>query len=412
MNYLFTGEESLLPDGWKLVRMADVVRETQYGTSDRANSEENGLPVLRMNNITYSGHIDLSNIKWCPILEKDEEKFTVRRGDLLFNRTNSPELVGKTAVWESDEKYAFAGYLIRVRFKPELALSNYVSTYLNSPYGKTYLFNKAKPSINMSNISASEFLKIPLPLPPIEEQRRIAAILDKADAVRRKRKEAIALTEELLRSAFLEMFGNPVTNPKGWDVVPLGDISKVKGGLQVTPKRKDNPIEVPYLRVANVYRDQLVLDEVKLIRVTPEELERTALCTEDLLIVEGHGNSQEIGRSSVWDGSISNCTHQNHLIRVILDSKRAEPTYISAFLNSSGGRRQLIQFGKTTSGLNTISTSNVKATKVLLPPVSEQKKYADLKQKTAVCLGNHQKLFQNTNNLFNSLLQRAFRGEL
>ena len=412
MNYLFTGEESLLPDGWKLVRMADVVRETQYGTSDRANSEENGLPVLRMNNITYSGHIDLSNIKWCPILEKDEEKFTVRRGDLLFNRTNSPELVGKTAVWESDEKYAFAGYLIRVRFKPELALSNYVSTYLNSPYGKTYLFNKAKPSINMSNISASEFLKIPLPLPPIEEQRRIAAILDKADAVRRKRKEAIALTEELLRSAFLEMFGNPVTNPKGWDVVPLGDISKVKGGLQVTPKRKDNPIEVPYLRVANVYRDQLVLDEVKLIRVTPEELERTALCTGDLLIVEGHGNSQEIGRSSVWDGSISNCTHQNHLIRVILDSKRAEPTYISAFLNSSGGRRQLIQFGKTTSGLNTISTSNVKATKVLLPPVSEQKKYADLKQKTAVCLGKHQKHFQNTNNLFNSLLQRAFRGEL
>jgi type I restriction enzyme S subunit len=253
---------------------------------------------------------------------------------------------------------------------------------------------------------------VPVLVPPLEEQQRIAAILDKADAVRRKRKEAIALTEELLRSAFLEMFGNPVTNPKGWDVVPLGDISKVKGGLQVTPKRKDNPIEVPYLRVANVYRDQLVLDEVKLIRVTPEELERTALCTGDLLIVEGHGNSQEIGRSSVWDGSIPNCTHQNHLIRVILNSKRAEPTYISAFLNSSGGRRQLIQFGKTTSGLNTISTSNVKATKVLLPPLSEQKKYADLKQKTAVCLGDHQKHFQNTNNLFNSLLQRAFRGEL
>lgn len=259
----------------------------------------------------------------------------------------------------------------------------------------------------------TDFLKrYKIPLPPLEEQRRIAAILDKADAVRRKRKEAIALTEELLRSAFLDMFGDPVTNPKGWEIASLGDISKVQGGLQVTTKRNTNPLEVPYLRVANVYRDRLVLDEIKFIRVTQQELERTKLQTGDLLIVEGHGNSEEIGRSSVWDSSIPNCTHQNHLIRVKLDLKRAEPTYISAFLNSSGGRRQLTQFGKTTSGLNTISTSNVKATNIMLPPLSEQKKYSELKQNISTYLDSHQMYFYNTNHLFNSLLQRAFRGEL
>lgn len=265
---------------------------------------------------------------------------------------------------------------------------------------------------SIPGLSRNDLYATQIPLPSLEEQRRIVAILDKADAVRRKRQQAIALTEELLRSAFLEMFGDPVTNPKGWEIISLGNISKIQGGLQVTSQRNTHPLEAPYLRVANVYRDKLVLDEIKLIRVTQQELERTMLRVGDLLIVEGHGNNREIGRSSVWDGSIPNCTHQNHLIRVRLNSKIANYTYISAFLNSSGGRRQMNKFGKTTSGLNTISTSNVKAIKVLLPPLSEQKKYSEIKQKIARCLEIDREHFQSSDNLFNSLLQKAFQGEL
>jgi type I restriction enzyme S subunit len=253
---------------------------------------------------------------------------------------------------------------------------------------------------------------IPIALPPLEEQRRIAAILDKADGVRRKRKEAIRLTEELLKSTFLEMFGDPVTNPKGWEVIGLGKISQIQGGLQVTPARKELPLEVPYLRVANVYRDKLLLDEIKNIRVTSSELERINMKAGDILIVEGHGNKEEIGRSSVWDGSIENCVHQNHLIRVRLDPNKAEPIYISAYLNSAGGRCQLTKFGKTTSGLNTISTSNVKATKVLCPPIEMQKRYLDFQRKLTEAKNASVQHLEQSENLFNSLLQRAFRGEL
>jgi type I restriction enzyme, S subunit len=170
------GDPATNPKGWKIVAMADVVSQTQYGTAEKANSERNGIPVLRMNNITYTGEINLDDLKWCPIPAADEAKFTVRRGDLLFNRTNSPELVGKTAVWRSDENYAYAGYLVRVRFKADRALSEYVSAYLNSSYGKKYLFERAKPSNNMSNFSASEFMKIPLPLPPLDLQKRFVLI--------------------------------------------------------------------------------------------------------------------------------------------------------------------------------------------------------------------------------------------
>ncbi len=164
--------------GWETVQMSQVVSQTQYGTAEKANSEKNGIPVLRMNNITYTGEFKLDDLKWCPILAADEAKFTVQRGDLLFNRTNSPELVGKTAVWRSNEKYAFAGYLVRVRFKADQALSEYISAYLNSSHGKKYLLERAKPSINMSNFSASEFLKIPILLPPLALQERFVVIAD------------------------------------------------------------------------------------------------------------------------------------------------------------------------------------------------------------------------------------------
>jgi type I restriction enzyme, S subunit len=113
----------------------------------------------------------------------------------------------------------------------------------------------------------------------------------------------------------------------------------------------------------------LELSEIKLIRMTESERERTLLQTGDVLIVEGHGNPKEIGRAAVWDGSIDPCTHQNHLIRVRVYKDLLAPHFLETFLNSESGRSILIKSGKTTSGLNTISTRNVKAVQLLLPPL-------------------------------------------
>ena len=94
----------------------------------------------------------------------------------------------------------------------------------------------------------AEVERIEIPLPPLAEQKRIAAILDKADAIRRKRQQAIQLADDFLRAVFLDMFGDPVTNPKGWEIAELGSISEVQGGLQVSSKRASNPVTVPYQR--------------------------------------------------------------------------------------------------------------------------------------------------------------------
>jgi type I restriction enzyme S subunit len=218
--------------------------------------------------------------------------------------------------------------------------------------------------------------------------------------------------DEFLQSVFLDMFGDPVKNPKGWEKKKLGYVSHIQGGLQVTTKRADNPIELPYLRVANVYRDLIDLKEIKTIKVTEGEAKRVALIKGDILIVEGHGNPIEIGRSAVWEGSIQICLHQNHLIRVRVDTDYAVPVFISYYINSAGGRQQMFKAGKTTSGLNTISSKNVKETLVLLPPLPLQKQFGAIVEKVKSLKAKYTDSLTEMENLFNSLMGRAFSGKL
>lgn len=244
------------------------------------------------------------------------------------------------------------------------------------------------------------------------EQRRIAAILDQAETLRTQRRTALALLDSLTQSLFLDMFGDPVTNPKGWSMSTIGDLAEVQGGLQVTSARKNLPVEVPYLRVANVYRGFLDLSEIKTIRATPAEIQRTTLVKNDLLLVEGHGNPNEIGRAALWNGEIEQCVHQNHLIRARFDCNKVEPVFASEYVNSPGGRQHLLRAGKSTSGLNTISVSNVRETPIALPPLAIQQNFTTRIQSIESLKATHRRALAALDELFASLQQRAFAGEL
>ncbi|WP_367066931.1 restriction endonuclease subunit S [Oryzisolibacter sp. LB2S] len=252
----------------------------------------------------------------------------------------------------------------------------------------------------------------PVRVPPLEEQRRIAAILDQAETLRTQRRSALALLDSLTQSLFLEMFGDPVANPKGWGMSTIGDLAEVQGGLQVTSARKNLPVEVPYLRVANVYRGVLDLSEIKTIRATPAEMQRTTLVNNDLLVVEGHGNPNEIGRAALWNGEIEQCVHQNHLIRARFDCTKVEPVFASEYVNSPGGRQHLLRAGKSTSGLNTISVSNVRETPIALPPLPLQQSFATRIAAIEALKATHRRALAALDELFASLQQRAFAGAL
>ena len=277
---------------------------------------------------------------------------------------------------------------------------------------KTQELQRQGRGVAQANISGSMLKATELLVPPLAEQKRIAGILDAADALRAKRCEALAELDTLIQSTFLDMFGDPVTNPMGWEVTTVSTIGSIQGGLQVTSKRRSLPIERPYLRVANVFRGLLQLDEIKTIRLTESELLRTALEYEDILIVEGHGNKAEIGRCARWDGSIDQCVHQNHLIRLRCDRSKTSPIYVEHFINSTGGRRSLVGTSRTTSGLNTISVSKVGGSEIQLPSLDLQHRFAAIVESV-----EHQKARQRAHlseldTLFASLQSRAFQGDI
>lgn len=167
---------------WPMGRIRDLAASVDYGTSSRAGSQ-GAWPVLRMGNLTTKGHLDLSDLKFMDLTEREVQRYTVRLGDVLFNRTNSPELVGKTAVVRSRLPMAYAGYLIRVRMNAEND-AEFLAAYLNSRHGKAVLRSMCKSIVGQANINAKELQGIPIALPPLPLQREFALRVAAVESVR------------------------------------------------------------------------------------------------------------------------------------------------------------------------------------------------------------------------------------
>lgn len=198
------GDPVVNEKGWETGTIRDVVEDVKYGTSKPAN--EGGQYIyLRMNNITYEGHLDLTNLKYIDMPENEVEKYVVRKGDVLFNRTNSKELVGKTCVFDQEQEMIIAGYIIRIRVNERVA-PVFLSTVLNSKYGKTTLFGMCKAIVGQANINAQELQNIKLYIPPITLQTQFATIVEKIEQQKVLVQQAIEETQTLFDSLMAEYF--------------------------------------------------------------------------------------------------------------------------------------------------------------------------------------------------------------
>ena len=165
--------------GWETGKIRDTVADVRYGSS-RPAVDGGKYPYLRMNNITYGGELDLSDVKRIDVPENELDKCTVRRGDVLFNRTNSKELVGKTCVYDRDEMMVLAGFVIRVRVNDRV-LPEFLSAFLNTDFSKKTLSEMCKAAIGQANINAQEMQNIGLYLPPLELQRQFVQFKKQVD---------------------------------------------------------------------------------------------------------------------------------------------------------------------------------------------------------------------------------------
>ena len=176
------GDPMTNPMGWEVSPLGDVCISTQYGTSRKANNDTEGVPVLRMGNVTYDGHLDCAELKYALFSDTEIAKYALCAGDILFNRTNSKKLVGKTGMWDGRFAAVAASYFIRLRLDEARAYPSYVWAFMNSNAIKRWLFESARGAIGQANINAREIKSLPLPIPPLSLQRRYDQVVAVAHA--------------------------------------------------------------------------------------------------------------------------------------------------------------------------------------------------------------------------------------
>jgi len=464
--------DNRIPARWQETTLGEVAVSIRNGLSAKPDGQD-GVPILRISAVRPM-KLDLKDIRYLNDADKSEGA-DLRRGDVLFTRYNgNPALVGTCAVVSTDPgSTVYPDKLMRVRLREGICLPGFVAAMASVGPSRQFLESRARTTAGQTGISGGDLRQMPLWLPTLDEQHSIVEALDSylsrlddaianlervrrnlgryrasvlqaavegrlvpteaelAKAEGRTFEPATVLLQRVLAerrqrwaaSAKKGKYEEPVGPdtaglpelPAGWCWASVEQLGEVTGGLTQNAKRDAYPLQMPFLRVANVYAKRLILDDVQQIGVQPSEVERALLMTGDLLVVEGNGSVDQIGRVARWDGSVTPCLHQNHLIKVRLPVEGLE-RWALLWLLAPGGRKAIVSVASSTSGLHTLSISKVSRLIVPLPPLGEQARaVAEVdrllsvvdEQELAVSKG-----IVRTRRLRQSILKWAFEGKL
>jgi type I restriction enzyme, S subunit len=398
-----------LPASWIAPKLSEICQINPRGKSGLAEDDEvSFVPMVAISEL--SGSIVAAETK--PLRDVQKGFTPFHEGDVLFAKITPCMENGKAAIARDLVNHRGYGTTEFHVIRPSaLVLAEWIFAIIRTAEFRRAAASSFQGAVGQQRVPASFLDSFRIPLPPLSEQHRIVEILQEAEEIRRLRAEAEVKTAELIPALSSSFFAPLLQKTIQKRNKRLGDIADVQGGIQVTTRRDNLPLRVPYLRVANVQRGAISLDEVKEIGVTDAELSRTKLQKGDILVVEGHGNPTEIGRAAVWDGAIDVCTHQNHLIRVRC-AAGVDPWYVISVLNGPLGRRHFLTAGNTTSGLNTISTSVVKNLRLPLPDQRLLQRHADVRDNMAALSDSDAESPIRFAQLTSSLSAYAFSGQL
>ena len=207
------GDPRTNPKGWSVVALGEALRAADYGSSTKASESGEGLPLIRMGNVSYAGGLDLSDLKYVELEPAEIARFRLEHGDILFNRTNSKDLVGKTGLWDADLPAVAASYFIRLRVDEEIARPFYVWAFMNSKHMKRVLFDTARGAIGQANINSKELKAFPIPLPPIGLQRSFEERCRAVMSIATQQAEALGKAEATFQSLLSRAFSSDAPSP-------------------------------------------------------------------------------------------------------------------------------------------------------------------------------------------------------
>ena len=458
-----------LPDSWIAVPVREAIYDVQPGfASGKHNREGVGIPHLRPMNVDRTGQIEMSMVKYVSTTGGPR----LRANDVLFNNTNSPQLVGKTACIGIADGQAFSNHMTRLRMAPGID-PRFVATQLHYLWMSGYFLHRCLKHVNQASITSTSLAEtVPLVLPPLPEQHRIVAEIEKhftrldASVAALKRAQAnlkryrasllkaacegrlvpteaeLARCEDrdyepahrLLERILAERRAHWESQPKhrgkykepappdtseltelpeGWVWATLSSLGEVRLGRQRSPKRAKGPHMRPYLRAANVTWEGLALSDVKQMDFNPDEFETYQLRYGDILLAEASGSADEVGKPAVWKREIEGCCFQNTLIRM-----RAAPdmvSYVYQHLLSDASSGALGRAARGV-GIHHLGAERMASWMLALPPLAEQHRIvAEVERQMSVIQqaeATVEASLKRSDRLRQSILKQAFSGQL
>jgi type I restriction enzyme S subunit len=392
-----------MPQDWQDVSLGDVATVERFGI--QPGDIRDGTAYVGLKNIKSGGTLIDVRVVDAGDLASSKFRFTSRH--ILYGKLRpylakiaSPEFDG---ICSTD--------IVPILPGPE-ADRRYLVHYLRQP-SIVALANSRTTGINLPRVAPSALAELPIPLPPLTEQQRIADILDKADSLRAERRAVLQRVDLLADAIFRDLFGDPVSNPKGWPAdQALGDVAYVVSGL--TKGRKlhgQSTRSVPYLAVLNVQDKRLDLSTVKTIDASGDEIARWRLQRHDLLLTEG-GDPDKLGRGTLWSDELPEAIHQNHIFRVRLHTDRLRPVFLNWLIGTNRGKQYFLKSAKQTTGIASINMTQLRGFPLLIPPTSLQDKFAQALTALNLYRDRCAASLMHLDDLFSSLQHRAFDGDL
>jgi type I restriction enzyme S subunit len=375
------------PDGWRSTTLKDVapgesgLQTGPFGAQLHASDyTATGVPVVMPKDLD-GGRINTRSIARVPeAIAASLDRHRVRAGDILFGRRGD---IGRCGLVVEDERGWLCGTgCLRARPDPRLADALFLVQLFTWETSVKWLTENAVGQ-TMLNLNTNILGALPLCLPPLAEQRKIATILSSVD-------DAIAATQAVIdhlgvvkKAMMAELLtrGLPGRHtrfkhteigevPEDWEVVPLDAVAVVQTGI-AKGKAVERGVELPYLRVANVQDGHVDLAEMKTILVEETQVERYRLRVGDVLFTEG-GDADKLGRGCVWHGQVDPCLHQNHVFAVRSNAARLLPQFLAYWAASPRGKEYFLDCAKQTTNLASINSTQLKAFPVPVVPSDEQ----------------------------------------
>ena len=386
------------------VALGDVLADVRPGFASGDNLVE-GVFQIRMNNLSRRGELLLDKRRRVSPHSKQIAKSLLQSGDVLFNATNSPELVGKTAIFLGcDEPAVFSNHFIRLRAREHQLDPRYLTRWLQREFERGYFRTKCKQWVNQAAFGQDRLVKLQVPLPPIEEQRRIAAVLDAADALRAKRRQALAKLDSLTEAVFIDMFGNPISGDL-YSRVPISSVADVVTGN--TPSRSIAEYygdHIEWIKSDNILESGEITCAAECLSESGRAKGREAPAGSTLVVCIA-GSPRSIGRAGLLDRPAA----FNQQINAVLPGLSVLPEFVFHQLRVG---QPLVQRASTNSMKGMVSKSALAAVEILVPPIEVQRVFVEFVEWFGRLRGAASRSLLVTDSLLASLRQRGFRGEL